>query len=86
MALSVEASELVELFQWVSEAQMEQGFDEKFKRQVGHELSDILVYLLRLTHVLELDLPVLLDEKIVLNEQKYPADQVRGSAKKYTEY
>ena len=53
---------------------------------VGEELADIFVYLVRLADQLGVDLPAAVERKIELNEKKYPADVVRGSAKKYTEY
>lgn len=83
MALTVEASELLELFQWMGERE---AVSEELKGRVGEELSDILVYLLRLTHVLDIDLPAVLAQKIKKNEEKYPADLVRGSSKKYDQY
>ena len=53
---------------------------------MGEELADIFVYLVRLADQLGIDLPEAVDRKIALNEAKYPADLVRGSAKKYSEY
>jgi len=85
MALAVEAGELMEHFQWLTEAQSESLSDDK-RREVGYELADVLIFTLRLAERLGVNLPQLVDEKIQINEQKYPADKVRGSAKKYTEY
>jgi len=83
MALSVEAAELLELFQWDKEGV---EFDGKRLQRVGEELSDILVYLLRLTHVLNINLPEALEQKMQQNAQKYPVDKVKGQSKKYDEY
>jgi dCTP diphosphatase len=83
MALSVEAAELLELFQWDKEGQ---AIDEKKLNRVGEELSDILVYLLRLTHVLNIDLPQALEQKMLQNAKKYPAEMVKGQSKKYDQY
>ena len=49
-------------------------------------MADVMFYLARLAEVLEIDLETATNEKLAINEDKYPATQVRGSAKKYTEY
>ncbi len=85
MALIAEAAELVEHFQWLTEDQSSTLAPEKLK-EVEAELADIFIYLLRISDKLGVDLLDAADAKIELNEQKYPADKVRGSAKKYTEY
>ncbi len=85
MALIVEAAELAEHFQWMSEQQSSELSAEKLK-EVSYELADVFIYCLRLADKLGVDLPKAVDEKIVINEKKYPADKVRGSSKKYTEY
>lgn len=85
MALAVEAGELMEHFQWLSEAESESLDDDK-RREVAYELADVMIYGLRLAERLGLNLAKVIDEKIAINERKYPADRVRGSASKYTEY
>ena len=85
MALSVEASELVEEFQWLTEEQS-RVLDGERRERVRLELADVLIYLLRIADKLDVDLIAAANDKIVLNEQKYPADRVRGDARKYTEY
>jgi dCTP diphosphatase len=85
MALSVEAAELLEHFQWLSEQQSEQLSAEKLE-QVGFELADVFIFTLRLADRLGVDLDELARRKMQINEQKYPAEKVYGSAKKYTEY
>ena len=85
MALSVEAAELQEHFQWLTEVASAELSPEKLQA-VSHEMADVQVYLLRLADVLNVDLFAAVREKMVLNAEKYPADKVRGSAKKYTEY
>jgi dCTP diphosphatase len=84
MALIVEAAELVEHFQWLTEAQSH-TLDPEKREQVAQELADVFLYLVRLADRLDIDLLDAAQRKIVLNAQKYPADQVRGSAKKYNE-
>ena len=85
MALIVEAGELAEHFQWLTQ-QESFGLPADKLEKVGEELADIFVYLVRLADQLGIDLPAVVDRKIELNEQKYPAHLVRGSAKKYNEY
>lgn len=85
MALIAEAAELVEHFQWLNEQQSADLPPEK-RRDVAHELADILIYLVRLADRLDIDLAHAVDEKIRINEQRYPADAVRGQAKKYSDY
>lgn len=85
MALIVEAAELVEHFQWLTEEQSYQLAEEKLK-EVSHEMADIMIYLLRMSDRLNVDLLQAVQEKMKLNAEKYPADKVKGSAKKYTEY
>ena len=85
MALVVEAGELVERFQWLTEAQSAMLEADAFSA-VRQEMADVFLYLLRLADRLGIDLLSAAHEKIVLNEQRYPADRVRGSSKKYNEY
>lgn len=85
MALSVEAAELVEEFQWLTEEQSRNLSTDRRER-VRLELADVFIYLLRLADTLGVDLLRAADDKIVLNEQKYPAERVRGDARKYTDY
>lgn len=84
MALIVEAGELVEHFQWLTEAQS-QALDAAKREQVALELADVFIYLVRLADRLDVDLLDTAQRKIVLNAQKYPADRVRGSARKADE-
>ena len=85
MALSVEAAELVEEFQWLTE-QQSRALDADRRERVRLEMADVLIYLLRIADKLDIDLARAAADKLVLNEQKYPADRVRGSSRKYTEY
>lgn len=85
MALIVETAELVEHFQWLSEAESRALAPEK-QREVELELADIFIYLLRLADKLDVDLVAAAGRKIEINARKYPAERVRGDARKYTEY
>jgi NTP pyrophosphatase (non-canonical NTP hydrolase) len=82
MALIAEAAELIEHFQWLTQEQSSNLSDKKLK-QVEQELADILIYLVRISDKLGIDLVRAANEKIDLNTVKYPADKVKGSAKKY---
>lgn len=85
MALIVEAAELLEHFQWLTTEQSESLPADKF-REVELEMADIFIYLMRLCERLDVDLLKVVEKKIQMNEEKYPAEKVRGSAKKYSEY
>ncbi|HTN94531.1 MAG TPA: nucleotide pyrophosphohydrolase [Gallionella sp.] len=85
MALMVEAAELMEHFQWLTEAQSD-SLDAAKKTVIAEELADILLYLVRLSDKLGVDLPEAALRKLEKNAVKYPAEQVRGSSKKYSEY
>lgn len=85
MAMIVEAAELVEHFQWNTEAESHELSAEK-REQVGHELADTFVYLLRISQVLNIDLIEAANKKIALNALKYPVEKARGKNNKYTDY
>lgn len=85
MALSVEVAEITEHFQWLTEEQSRSLSQEKLD-EVATELADTLLYLVRLADRLEIDLLTAALKKMKTNEQKYPVDQSRGNAKKYTEF
>ena len=89
LALVGEVGELCEIFQWKSDSECAEGlpgFSAEKRRHVGQELSDCLLYLLRIAEKCHVDLPVAVLEKMSLNGAKYPADVVRGSSKKYNEH
>jgi len=87
MALSVESSELLEIFQWMSEAQSEEiKNDTKLKGKVEDELADIFVYLLRIANKTEVNLEQAVLNKIQKNALKYPVEKSRGNSKKYSEF
>lgn len=85
MAMIVEAAEVVEHFQWQTEAES-CALEAEQKTAIGHELADTFVYLLRIADVCGIDLIAATHEKISLNAQKYPVAQCRGSNAKYTAY
>jgi NTP pyrophosphatase (non-canonical NTP hydrolase) len=84
IALNVEAAELLEHFQWLSDAESAVIPPEK-RAKVREELADVLLYLIRLADKLDVDLATAAAEKLRINATKYPVDKARGSNKKYTE-
>jgi len=85
MALIAEAAELVEHFQWV-DGNNSHLLDDKLRPSVEEEIADIFIYLVRIADKLDIDLYSAAERKIAINARKYPADKVKGSSKKYTEY
>ena len=85
MALSVEAAELVEHFQWLTAEQSDELSATK-RAAVGEELADILIYTVMMAMRLGIDLELTTVEKMSQNRRKYPVDKAQGIAKKYTEF
>ena len=84
-ALSVEAAELLERFQWLTEDESRVLPPAELAR-VRDEMADVLNYLVRLADKLDVNLLDAAREKIKLNAVKYPVEKARGSAKKYSEF
>lgn len=84
IALSVEAGELLEVFQWLTEEQS-RTLDAKAHAAASDEIADVLLYLIRLGDQLGIDPVAAAQRKMEKNAQKYPADKARGSNKKYDE-
>lgn len=82
MALSGEAGELIEHFQWLS-AEQSASLDETTREAVALEMADVLLYLIRLGDVLGVDLADAARRKMRINAERYPADKARGRADKY---
>lgn len=85
MALAGEAGELLEHFQWLSEEASTRLVVEK-KDQVAMEMADILIYLIRLSERLDVDLVDAAYRKMAINQARYPAEEVRGDARRAEEY
>jgi NTP pyrophosphatase (non-canonical NTP hydrolase) len=83
-ALSVEASELLEPFQWLVSGQ--EALDADKLKSIRHEMADVLAYLVMLADKLDVDLFQAALEKIEINRAKYPVGKVRGDSRKYSEY
>lgn len=84
-ALSIEAAELQELFLWKQPDQIDFA-DPQLKSRIEEEVADVASFLLLLCHEMNIDLSDALKRKIAKNAEKYPAEKVRGSSKKYNEY
>ncbi|MBD1425728.1 nucleotide pyrophosphohydrolase [Sphingobacterium arenae] len=78
VALSIEASELLELFLW-------KGNEDAHPEKLKEELADVLMYALLLADKHGLDIQQIIEDKIKRNDEKYPVDKAKGTAKKYNE-
>ncbi len=81
LSITLEAAELLEIFQW-------SGADTECaskKDKIREELADVLIYCIHMADLCELDLDEIVLEKLKRNAEKYPAEKVRGNAKKYEE-
>jgi len=85
MALSIEVAELMEHFQWLTEVESADLAPDVLA-QVREEIADIQLYLVLLADRLDIDILEAVTDKMRQNEKKYPADRVRGSARKYSAY
>jgi dCTP diphosphatase len=85
MALSVEASELLELYLWCEDAGPQPAVPSREPR-VAHEMADVLICLLSLADRTGVDLAAAVEAKLARNAEKYPAEQVSGRMEKYDEY
>lgn len=87
MALSVEASELMELFQWMTEEQSNAvKSDPNIMAKLEDEVADVFVYLMRILKKTDIDLEKVVRNKMKKNAEKYPVDLAKGNSKKYNEF
>ena len=84
MAVASESAELLEHFQWLTEAQSRELAPAQ-RDQAALEMADVLLYLVRLADQLGVDLLDAAHRKIDLNAEKYPVDKARGHSRKYTD-
>ena len=80
-ALSVEAAELLEHFQWMTEEQS-RAPDAARRQAIAHEAADVLLYLIQLTDQLGIDLLAAAERKMTLNADRYPIESARGNSDK----
>jgi dCTP diphosphatase len=83
-ALSVEAAELLEHFQWLTEEESRHLAADK-QEAVAEEAADVLLYLVQLADKLGIGLLAAAERKLEINRQKYPVDAARGTSRKYDE-
>ncbi len=86
ISIVLEASELLENFQWKTDTEVASMLAGKSKTAIEEEIADIAMYLTYLSHDLGINLEEVMAKKLEKNKKKYPADKVRGSARKYNEY
>ncbi len=84
LSLVLESTELLELFQWKNNQQL-YDYIETHKQKFAEELSDVLFWVLLMSHDLNIDLAQAFEEKMKKNELKYPVDKAKGNSAKYTE-
>ena len=85
MALSVEVAEVVEHFQWLTAEESNSLPADKIKR-VKEEIGDVMIYLTRLADRLGIDPVQAAEDKMRINEKKYPVEKAKGNAVKYTDF
>jgi len=84
MGLAAEAAELLEIFQWLTEEQSRCIVnDQEGMALVREEIADVFIYLVRLADKLGVDIEKAVEEKIKVNERKYPVELAKGNATKY---
>jgi len=83
MSIAVEAAELMEHFQWLTHAEVEELLKEPAaKAEIADELADVLSFVLSMANAADIDLAAAFEAKMAKNELKYPAEQVKGQYKK----
>jgi len=87
ISISLEASELLEIFQWKNADEVEGIMrDENSRKRVQEELGDIFIYALNMSHAFGFDPSEVILNKLRINEEKYPVEKSKGSADKYTAF
>ena len=87
IGIVTESSELLQIFRFKSEKQIDEMFENQIKRkEICHEISDTFYFLIRLAQRYDIDLTTELREKMTKNEIKYPIEKSKGSNKKYSEF
>lgn len=84
MSLVLEATEVMEHFQWKNKEEI-QEYVKSHKQDIGEELSDVLYWVLLMSHDLGIDIKRAFERKMIISNKKYPVKKTKGSHKKYTE-
>ena len=82
-AIIIEAGELLEKFLWIKNTDKSYDLSHSKRIEVEEEIADIAIYLMYLCEGLNIDLPRVVENKIEINEKKYPIEKAKGSSKKY---
>jgi len=86
VSITIEAAELVEIFQWVKDTEQDKITGDSAKMQrLKDELADVLIYCVSLANILDIDIGQAVFQKIAKNEGKYPVDRIKGNYRKYKE-
>lgn len=86
ISLSLEASELLELFQWKEKQDLEDlKKDKELMEKLKEEVADILIYAIDIANYTDIDISDAINEKLKKNKEKYPVEKAKGNHKKYTE-
>jgi dCTP diphosphatase len=85
IAIGAEVGELMECFQWQTDEEINNMIEQGNTQRVADEIADVYMYLVSLSHSMNIDLENAIHNKLDKNRQKYPIDKSFGSARKYTE-
>ena len=86
VSITIEASELLEIFQWVKDDDLDKTIEEPGKiTRLEEELGDVMIYCISLANTLNMDIAQAVMKKIEKNESKYPVERVKGDYRKYTD-
>lgn len=85
IGITTEAAELLDIFRFKSEKEIDEMFKTEKREHISEEMADTLYFILRLAQRYNIDLTTEVNKKIEKNHKKYPIDKIKGSNKKYTE-
>lgn len=85
LSLVLEATEVMEHFQWKSRKEIDK-YVKEHKKEISEELSDVIYWVLLMSHDLKIDIKKEFIRKMKISEQKYPISKAKGSNKKYTQF
>ena len=86
MSIAAEAAELMECFLWLDGNQSSEAVNEPKGEDIRHEIADIAYMLLCLCNAHNIDLAAAIENKMVVNAERYPVEKAKGNTKKYTEF
>ena len=85
IAIGAEVGELLECFQWKTDEEIDRMVEQGDTQRIADEIADVYMYLVSLSHGMNIDFECAVQNKLEKNSQKYPVEKSFGSAKKYTE-